>query len=108
MPAAHLQEHDEVARLNDTIKAKDNEISALTAKVAELSDPAKEQERLMKIASTWKEEKYVKLGEALGFATARDLTPDEEAELAEDVPEQPAPQEPKVFLKLNKHIYEVK
>jgi hypothetical protein len=84
MPA-QLKDSDEVGKLNE--------------KIDELSDPAKLREKLMEIASTWTEDEYRELGESLGFATARSLTAQEEAELAQS---EPATVDPKVFLKVGK------
>jgi len=89
----------EVEELKAKLKDSD-EVANLKEQVAELSDPEKLKAKLMEIARTWTEDEYRQLGEALGFPTTRALTPEEEAELAEETPEAPVELKIKVGNKL--------
>ena len=115
IPESLLNQVNQLAQLSETLKGSSTEMAQLKQndsqvvefkqQIAELSDPAKLREKLMDIAATWTEDEYRGLGEALGFATARSLTAQEEAELAES---EPTAANPKVFLKVGNSKYEVK
>jgi len=114
------------AELKDNEPAKDPiaaqkseaELAALQDKVAHFEDPEFIKARLMELAASWTEDDYRLIGEWRGFATARTLTPDEEAALAEDdlvedgkVPmedaAEPNPPTQKTVIVFNKKTYEV-
>jgi small-conductance mechanosensitive channel len=125
IPDSLLNQVNQLAQLSETLKGfstevallkeNDSQVAKLKEQIAELSDPAKLREKLMEIASTWTEDEYREIGEALGFSTTRALTAEEEAALKED--DQPetnaaevkptAPPKPKVFLQYGKVKYPV-
>jgi hypothetical protein len=103
-----LTEFSQEAKLRDN-----DEVVKLKEQVAELSDPVKLRNKLMDIANTWTEDEYREVGEALGFPTTRALTPQEEAEMAEEDEPEPEPEKPKetpkqkLFIKFGNKKYEV-
>jgi hypothetical protein len=79
IPENLLSQLNQIAQLSETLKGfstemaqlkeNDGQVAKLKDKIAEMSDPAKLREKLQEIASTWTEDEYRQLGEALDFST---------------------------------------